>query len=391
MKPTKAQLKQARDSVAYLVKTKKLTTADAIASLRADTTKGFSWLTTDVWKNNVWKNAPKSYKTSVSKMVNANAATLAAGKKESAYTMVKSLLTSAGLGDLSTWFDNIIKQKPGIIQTPAVLVEELRNQNAYKARFSGLVALREQAKNGTYQFQLPDEGQYLEMEKKYIDALGPAASLYTKTTVDPTTGQVMAAGDAGKSSLNATIGKLIAQNISAVEIANRVDQAKQWASNTDQATKAALKQYYDIDESELIGYALDPTTATEVFNRRAASITAGSQAFANNVALNVNESEKLIKDVISTGAYGTGPEAATAAGAQVAKATQEVAAGQETIAKLADTSGTNVSTLEQLGAATGTNAQAQEKIKSLKSLERARFSGSSAGDNLLSSNVSGLY
>jgi len=306
----------------------------------------------------------------------------------SAYDLIVNEFNQYGVGEIGQWIKDTLSKDPTLLDRPSELNTKLYESKPYSDRFSGLVKIREfnadeskkAAKDPTYvpnYMVVLSEGEYLRTETIYKQVLAPVISMY---------------GD----DLNAEIGKIIANNISPVELQNRVGIAQQWVDMQDPLLKEQLRKWYTIGDNELLKFALNPERGLAEIQKAAGAAQLGAQAVASAVSLNKEQSEALIQALVRTGAS---PDLLKA-GQKAAETLQDITSGTATAynpnagslvgtQQLAKIEGTDITGQEVLGAALGVNTEAASKIRGLKAREKARFEGASGGTNVLGQQVSG--
>lgn len=293
----------------------------------------------------------------------------AAISKTSAYDEIVNMFNDVGAPELGKWLADFIKGDPTVIERKGEILTQLQESEPYKQRFSGLFTLREyNRKNPTNPVFIPSEAQYLATESQMREILKPVAGMYG-------------------TAVNTVIGNLIGGQISPAELQDRVNAANSWVQSTDPNIKTALRQYYGIDDTQLLQYALDPEKGTADIQRTAGAAVLGGQALSSYVDLTAQESESIIRNLTASGRV----ENQYVAGQEAAQALERMqSAGTISgISTLGRVEGADLTGAEILGAEIGVNAQAAEEIRGLKSRERARFSGEGAQTNVLAEQVSG--
>lgn len=309
-----------------------------------------------------------------------------AAERQSAYDVIVHMFDNAGASDLGAWLAQTIKGDPSLLDKQNELFSMLQQSQPYKDRFSGLEKLRQhniamdKANNPAGKVFVPSEAQYLSTESQMKEILKPVSSMYGS---DP-------------NMMNTVVGNLIGGQISPAELASRVTIANNWVMNQDPNIKKSLRDYYQIDDTALLKYALDPTTATVELQKQAGAAELGAQALDNHINLTAAQSESIVQQVTAT---GNAPDMLQA-GQIAAQKLQDITSGTATAynpnagslagtQNLAKIEGTNLQAVDVLGAALGINAPAAETVRGLKSRERARFEGGQGGTNVLQTNVSG--
>jgi hypothetical protein len=224
----------------------------------------------------------------------------------------------------------------------------LRETDAYKKRFS---ANAERIAKGLTALS---EGEYLDKEDKYQAVMRNydlPASYYAKDSLGTQAG----------------FQKLLANDVSAVELEDRLIQAKDRVINANPEVSAALKAYYPgIGDGDILAYVLDPQNALKDIQRKVSAAEIGGAARAQGLTTGVSRAEEL-------------------AGLGITKA--QAQAGYTNVAEMAPR-GSELSAIYGQGPYGQTEAEAEvfntagaaeaaKKRKKIVALEQAQFSGSS--------------
>ena len=224
----------------------------------------------------------------------------------------------------------------------------LRETDAYKKRFA---ANAERISKGLTALS---EGEYLNKEDAYQNLMRNydlPASYYAKDSLGAQSG----------------FEKLLASDVSAVELEDRLIQAKDRVINANPQVAQALKAYYPgITEGNILAYVLDPANALKDIQRKVAAAEIGGAALAQGLTTGATRAEEL-------------------AGLGITKA--QAQAGYTNVAELAPR-GSELSAIygqDQYGQTqaeaevfnTAGAADAAKRRKKLTALETAQFSGSS--------------
>jgi hypothetical protein len=298
--------------------------------------------------------------------------------KTSAYSEIVNMFNGVGAPELGQWLADFIKGDPTIVDRKAELIANLQESKPYAKRFNGLVKIRAyNKKNPTNPIPVMSEGEYLNAENTYKQLLNPVKDLYG-------------------ANINKTIGDLIGNNISAVEVQSRVNAATNWALSADANVKRALREFYGVDESMLISYALDPENATTLIEKAAGVSNLAGQAYEVQMNLTKEYSEGMLTELVASGQARNLVEAGQLASAKLQDITTGTATGYNPAAgtltgltQLSRIEGSDLTGQEVLGAALGTDVAAAKEVTGLKSRERARFVQGQGGTNVLQTNVSG--
>lgn len=178
---------------------------------------------------------------------------------------LRSQLKTAGLESLVTVLDDAIRND----QTSAQIKDTIRASQAYKDRFSGMAAL--QAKG-----QAISEAQYIALESGYTDTLH-AYGLDTKVF-----------------GTQQELGKYIANQVSAREFEERVNDAATRVKNNSDVTQA-LSNMYGVDASAATAYLLNPALGMDVIRKQVRASEIGAAATAAKLSLGSTGIEQAAK------------------------------------------------------------------------------------------------
>ena len=272
------------------------------------------------------------------------AAATAKGERQSAYDLLYSEFSKYGLGSLVTPLKGLITSGA----SPAEFTIKLRESPEYQARFAG------NAQRIAKGLTAIDEATYLAKEDAYQNLMrnyGLPES-YWKT------------GDLGTQE---GFTKLIANDVSAVELENRLQTAQQRVLQSNPEVAYTLKAFYpDITNGDILAYALDPKNALDTINRKVTAAEIGGAALAQGLSTSLGGAEGLA-------AYGITK-------AQAQQGYQNVAGMVPRGSQLADIYGQqpyNQGTAEAEVFGTAGAADAKKRREKLISLESASFGGSS--------------
>jgi hypothetical protein len=285
----------------------------------------------------------------------ARDAAAAAAEKErqgkSAYALLLSEFNKYGLGTLVTPLQDLIKQ--GLSKEEFSLA--LQNTDAYKKRFAantdriakGLSALSPAEYIGL-------EDQYQSIMRNY----GLPASYYTK-------------GDMG---IQEGFNKLLANDVSATELEDRVMTAQSRVINAAPEIKQALRSFYpDITDGDILAYTLDPTKALTDIKRKVTAAEIGGAALGAGLKTSQLAAEGLA-------GYGVTKQQAQQGYGAIA---EFLPTGQK-LSEIYQESPYTQTQAEQEIFNLANSAEAAKKRKRLSQLETGSFSGSSgAGSGAL--------
>ena len=270
-----------------------------------------------------------------------------AAARQSAYDLLYAEFSKYGLGSLVEPLSGLIKSGA----SPAEFTIKLRESDAYKKRFSANQARVDKG------LRAISEAEYIGLEDQYQNILRNAGlpDTYWKR------------GDLG---MQEGFTNFIANDVSAVELEDRVSTAQQRLLYANPEVSIALKTFYpDITNGDLLAYALDPTKGLDQIKRRITAAEIGSSAVQMGLATNVTDAEYLAR-------YGVNK-------AQAQQGYRTAAEVLPTASKLGD-----IYARQGLGPYTQQTAEqeifnvpgaaeAAAKRKKLVGLEQASFSGKS--------------
>jgi len=268
----------------------------------------------------------------------------ATSNSNSAFDLLLAQFNQYGLGALVEPLKNLITNDT----SEGELTLLLRQTPAYQQRFAankdriakGLTALNE----STY---LAMEDQYQNIMRNY----GLPASYYAK-------------GDLG---VQEGFNKLLANDVSATELEDRVMTAQSRVVNANPEVMQALKQFYpDITNSDILAYSLDPTKALTDIKRKVTAAEIGGAALGQGLSTSQTAAEGLA-------AYGVTKGQAQQGYSNIA---EFLPTGQK-LSQIYQESPYTQQQAEQEIFNLADSAAAAKKRKKLSQLETGTFSGSS--------------
>lgn len=261
---------------------------------------------------------------------------------------LKNLLNQYGMGDLVGSVDALVQEWG---DSPIVIGEKLKETQSYKDRFKGLLALQSKGVG-----DIRNEAEYLNLETQYRKVFRDA-------------GIQSYIGDAGSVTERDNIAKLVGDYMVSVdEVTARVADAQRVVNSTSPEVRDALQRYYNVSASDLVGYTLDPTRGRDRINTLANSAIVGGYAASQGLMADVTSAEQIAS---LSGANDIQVQPLVQ---QLGQARQ-VADATKRLANLEDTSLTDSDILRS---EFDLDPNARQKIKTLQSRERARFSGTGA-------------
>lgn len=262
----------------------------------------------------------------------------------SAYNILLQEFTKYGLGALVSDVKDML-----INRTPAAEIPiALQNTKAYQERFK---ANQDRIKAGLAALS---PAEYIGLEDQYQNIMrnyGLPASYYSKD-------------DTGK---QVGFEKFLANDVSAVELEDRIATAQQRVLNTNPEVLEALKKFYpDLNNADILAYTLDPKQALADIKRKVTAAEIGGAALQQGLQALGGTAESLAGQGITKREAQQGYAAVAEIaprGGQLAEIYGEEPYTQQTAeAEVFNTTGA---------------AAAARKRKKLASLETASFSGSS--------------
>jgi hypothetical protein len=291
--------------------------------------------------------------------VNIPTVTATSTGKNSAYDLLLSQFQLYGLGSLIEPLKALITDDT----SSGELTILLRSTPEYQKRFAankdriakGLTALNEKEYLGL-------EDQYQNIMRNY----GLPATYYAK-------------GDLGRQE---GFEKLIANDVSATELEDRVMTAQSRVVNANPEVMQALKRFYpDITNGEILAYTLDPTKALTDIKRKVTAAEIGGAAIGAGLKTSQTAAEGLA-------AYGVTKGQAQQGYGAIA----EFLPTGEKLSQIYQETPYTQTQAEQEIFNLANSAEAAKKRKRLSQLETASFGGSSGvGSGALSRDRAGNY
>ncbi len=195
---------------------------------------------------------------------------------ESAYNLLFDEFSRYGLGALVSPLRKYIED--GI--SAAEFTIRLRNEPAYKKRFA---ANESRIQKG---LRALSEAEYIGLEDQYQDIMRRYGmpETYYKQEKDPVTGIMLQPG----------FEKLIAGDVSAVELEDRVQTAYDRVINANPQITQTLREFYpEISNGDILAYALDPQNAINNIKRKVTATEIGAAATGEQLATGRTRAEEL--------------------------------------------------------------------------------------------------
>jgi len=278
---------------------------------------------------------------------------------QSAYDILLAEFSQYGLSSLVEPLKSLIVSGP----SAAELTLALRATDAYKKRFS---ANAERIRKGLTAL---NEATYLGLEDKYQSVMrnyGLPATYYSKDTMGRQEG----------------FEKLIANDVSATELEDRILTAQNRVINAPSEVTTALKQFYpDITNGDILAYTLDPDKALTEIKRKVTAAEIGGAAIGAGLGTSATRAEELAKFGVTAATARQGYQAAVPL----------IERGRQLSAFYEESPYTQATAEEELFNLSGA-AEATQKRKRLSALETAEFSGRSGlTGGALSRDRAGVY
>ena len=262
----------------------------------------------------------------------------------SAYNILKDEFTKYGLGSLVANIKGLLESN-----TPASEFSlKLQETPEYQKRFA---ANADRIKAG---LSALTPAQYIALEDQYQNVMrnyGLPASYYSKDDIGTQQG----------------FQKLLASDVSAAELEDRIATAQQRVLNTNPEVLKALRQFYpDLNNADILAYTLDPQNALANIKRKVTAAEIGGAALAQGLQAQGGTAESLAGQGITK--------------AQAQQGYTEIAGLLPRASQLADIYGQqpyNQATAEAEVFGTQGAAEAAARRKKLTALEQAQFSGQS--------------
>jgi hypothetical protein len=201
---------------------------------------------------------------------------------QSAYSLLFAEFNRYGLGALVKPLEDFIAQ--GLSE--AELILKLRGTEEYDKRFA---ANKQRTDKG---LRALSEAEYVLEEDRYQDVMrryGLPESYYARDEMGFQEG----------------FEKLIANDVSPLELEERIGTAQKRVLNANPEVTQALKQFYpDITNADILAYTLDPKNAIENIKRKVTAAEIGGAAIQSGLGTSLSRAEELQR-------YGVDKTAAT--------------------------------------------------------------------------------
>ncbi len=270
-------------------------------------------------------------------------------KDKEAKAFLRDLFSQyGGMDALVAQIDQLVRD---FGNSPDVLTGKVRQTQTYQDRFKGLIGLQRRGVT-----DIRNEGEYLNLETQY-------------RTVFREAGLTNYLGAGGTQNEYDAIANLVSDfSLSVNEVRDRVTDAQRVVAETPQEVRDSLQQFYGIDPAMLTQYVLDPENTTTQIQRRANAAIVGGFAQRAGLTFGADVSERI-------GAFVGGGDDIT--GTAIEPMLTEVSDIQKATRRLADIDKTTLTEEETALSRLDLDQGAREKVRTLQSRERARFSGKS--------------
>ena len=283
----------------------------------------------------------------------------AQGAARSAYALLLSEFSRYGLEALVTPLQDLIKQG---LSGPEFQIA-LRNSDAYQKRFAGNT---DRIKKGLTALS---PAEYLALEDGYQNIMrnyGLPASYYAKDSLGTQAG----------------FNKLIANDVSAVELEERIVTAQKRVLDAAPEVTTALRQFYpDIRNSDILAYTLDPERGLEDIKKKVTAAEIGGAALGAGLTTSLTDAEYLRR-------YGVTAESARSGYGAIGGGLER---GRQLASIYQQPDYTQAIAEEEVFNLPG-QTESQQKRKKIIGLEKAEFGGQTGvSSGALSQNRAGSY
>ena len=195
----------------------------------------------------------------------------AQASRQSAYDLLYQQFNQYGLGSLVEGIKGLITSNV----SPDEFTLKLRDTDAYKKRFAA------NAQRIAKGLGAINEAEYIGLEDQYQNIMrqyGMPDTYYTK-------------GDMGRQE---NFEKFIANDISALELEDRIMTAQDRVLKANPEVSKALKEFYpDITNGDILAYSLDPANAIKSIQRKVTAAEIGGAALAQGLTTGMSRAEEL--------------------------------------------------------------------------------------------------
>ena len=264
--------------------------------------------------------------------------------RQSAYDLLFQQFNQYGLGSLVEPLKNLVQQNV----SPSEFTIRLQETDAYKKRFA---ANAERIAKG---LSALSPAEYIALEDQYQNVMrnyGLPASYYSKDSMGTQAG----------------FQQLLANDVSATELEDRVATAQNRVINANPEVKQALRQFYpDITDGDILAYALDPQKALTDIKRKVTAAEIGGAALGAGLSASQLGSENIAS-------YGITKQQAQAGYGQIA----DILPTGEKLSQIYKEQPYTQQQAESEIFKLADSAEAAKRRRKLTQQEQATFSGSS--------------
>jgi hypothetical protein len=283
----------------------------------------------------------------------------AQSKALSAYNLLLSEFSRYGLEALVTPLRDLVKQG---LEGPEFQIA-LRNTDAYQKRF---IANADRIKKGLVALS---PAEYIALEDGYQSLMrnyGLPASYYAKDTLGTQAG----------------FNKLIANDVSALELEDRIVTAQKRVLDAAPEVTTALRQFYpDINNGDILAYTLDPEKGLTEIKRKITAAEIGGAALSAGLKTSLTDAEYLRR-------YGVTAETARQGYGTIGGGLER---GRQLASIYQEPDYTQAVAEEEIFNLPG-QTEAQQKRKKIIGLEKATFGGQTGvSGGALGQNRAGSY
>jgi hypothetical protein len=191
--------------------------------------------------------------------------------RKSAYDLLAEEFNRYGLGSLVEGIKGLVQENV----SPSEFTIRLRQTDAYKRRFAA------NAQRVAKGLAAISEAEYIGLEDQYQNIMrqyGLPETYYTR-------------GEMGRQE---GFEKFIGNDISAVELEDRIQTAQNRVINANPEVTRALKEFYpDITNGDILAYTLDPNNAIKNIQRKVTAAEIGGAAMGQGLQTSVSRAEEL--------------------------------------------------------------------------------------------------
>lgn len=265
-------------------------------------------------------------------------------ERQSAYDLLYSQFKQYGL-------ETLVEPLKGLItsgSSPAEFTIKLRETDAYKKRFAGNAARIQKG------LRALGEDEYLALEDQYQNVMrnyGLPASYYERDALGTQQG----------------FTNLIAGNVSAAELENRVQQATDIIDKGPKEYMDAIRQFYpDVQRGDLLAYVLDPEKALTKIQAKLGAAKIGGEYLRAGLTADAERAEYLQRQGVTAEAARSG-----------AQAVQSLAPRGGMLAEIYQTGPYGQAQVEEEVYGLAKASEAKKLREKITGLEKASFSGGS--------------